>query len=613
MSNPYRTRLQLTPKTKVKVQNRQRLVIGGSVLAVALLFGLGVFMFGNFGASHNALAATSNNMGFENGTSDWTANAGTWVSDNTVYRSGTRSLKNSATTTASRDYNNNAEAIIPSSGTNYVTVIAWAKASNSYGRAKIGIYCTTTSTETTQSSYTTLNSTSWTQVAYTIAVSNSNIYYPVLYSRESSGTGNVYFDDISIYYSTSATSDVTDPTSPINFTVSVSGSSPSFTWTAGTDAESGIAGTLILRIGNVIEADVPVNEQTSYSTSSIIGPTSITSGGNTWSVVYNGTNTTSFTDPAVLATGAYTYLFYTRDKAGNFTSASTGNGAGRVIVYIGGATTKTVSASTSIDGLYIPSGNTLQITSAGNLTVRAGATITIDGTLQQTGQITNSGTITVSSTGTYDYNRNGGTGTGVPLPTCTWSSGSTCLISGITANVPSNIGQSFSNFTWNCTSHTGSLQLAGALTTINGNFTMSSTGTGDVKLSSSGSTLTVGGNYSQTGGTIAGSSSNNSTANMNITGNFSISNGTFQQIGNAGSNAGFFVSVGGNFSATAGSLYDSGNPNAKIEFDFNGTGIQTFTGGSYTASNDINFVVTNGATLSLGTQTVIGGDFTVSS
>lgn len=275
---------------------------------------------------------------------------------------------------------------------------------------------------------------------------------------ESSGTGNIYIDDVTIYTSTSSTSDVTDPTAPTAFSASVSGSSPTLNWTAGSDAASGINGALILRASGVTTTDVPVNDQTNYSASSSqVGPTSITSGGTTWSVVYNGTNTNTFSDASTLSTGAYTYLVYTKDKAGNFTTSSTGVSSGRTHVFIGGSTTSTISTTVSIDGLYIPSGNTLQITSAGSLTIRTGSSLTINGIFEQIGQVTNSGTIIIGSTGTYKYNRNGGAGAGVPLPTCTWQTGSTCIISGITANVPSNIGQSFSNFTWNCASQTASL------------------------------------------------------------------------------------------------------------------------------------------------------------
>ena len=229
------------------------------MLAVALLFGIGVFMYGNFGNSHEAFASTSNNMGFENGTSDWTSSAGSWSSDNTTSRSGTSSLKNAATTTAARNYNNNANANTPASGTNYITVIAWAKGNNANGRVKLGAYNASNSTESTQASYTTINSSSWTQVTYTVVATNNKIYYPVVYGMESSGTGNIYFDDITIYTSTSSTSDVTDPAAPTTFSASVSGSSPTLNWTAGSDAASGINGALVLRASGIITTDVPVN------------------------------------------------------------------------------------------------------------------------------------------------------------------------------------------------------------------------------------------------------------------------------------------------------------------------------------------------------------------
>ncbi|GDX53075.1 hypothetical protein LBMAG27_21220 [Bacteroidota bacterium] len=142
---------------------------------------------------------------------------------------------------------------------------------------------------------------------------------------------------------------------------------------------------------------------------------------------------------------------------------------------------------------------------------------------------------------------------------------------------------------------------------------MTSTGSGDVKLSSGGSTLTIGGNYSQSGGTLSGSSSNNSSAYLNITGNFNLSGGILEQLGNAGSNAGFFVNLSGNFSHTGGTLTDLGNPNTKVDFTFNNSGAQTFTASGNTVTGNINYTVNSGSILDLGTNIVKGNNFTVNS
>ncbi|MEI7801747.1 MAG: T9SS type A sorting domain-containing protein [Bacteroidota bacterium] len=599
---------------KTTVSFKQRLIIGGTLTAIALLFGIGTFIYLNTGTSENAKAAIGANMGFENGTTEWTSSAGTWSSDATTPRSGTKSLKNAATTTAARIYNSNSTITTASSGTNYITVIVWAKSSSSNGRVKLGIYNSSTSSESTQASYTTLNTSTFTQITYTIAATNSKTYYPVIYNLSNSGSISIYNDDVMIYTSASSTSDVTEPTAVSAVSATVTGSSVTLNWTAGTDAGSGLDGALILRTQYFWEPDVTVFDQTTYSTSSsIVGPTTVTGGGTTWSVVYNGTNTNTFTDPASLASGVYTYLIFMRDKAGNFTTSNTGTGASRMYVFVGSGTTESINSATDIDGLYIPSGNTFQLLSGADLTINTGAVITINGTLEQTGKITNNGSVTVSGSGIYKYTRNGSATAGTGLPTCTWSSGSTCEIVGLTNTILTGLGQSFSNFKWNCNSQTTSFQLSGVLTTVNGDFIMTNTGSGAIKLSSTGSTLTVGGNYVQTGGIIAGSSGNNNSAYIDIAGNFSISGGTIEQLGNAGNGQGFFINIAGDCTFSGGTMTDVGNPQTNVTFIFDKTGTQIFANSGGTFTGNINYKVTSGSTLSMGTNIAQGNDFTVNS
>src|SRR5438045_1736253 len=78
------------------------------------------------------------------------------------------------------------------------------------------------------------------------------------------------------------------------------------------------------------------------------------------------------------------------------------------------------------------------------------------------------------------------------IPTATWDPNSTCEIIGYTTGgPPTGLGQSFGNFTWNATNQgTTNINLAGTLTTVNGNFTVLSTGTtGSLRLESSAVTL----------------------------------------------------------------------------------------------------------------------------
>ncbi len=66
MSVQNENRLQFVTKTAVKTQTKTRLIIGGSMLAVALLFGISVFMFGNFGNNTESLAAANQKNGSKN-------------------------------------------------------------------------------------------------------------------------------------------------------------------------------------------------------------------------------------------------------------------------------------------------------------------------------------------------------------------------------------------------------------------------------------------------------------------------------------------------------------------------------------------------------------------
>jgi len=66
MSGQNENRLQFVTKTAIKTHTKTRLIIGGSMLAVALLFGISVFMFGNFGNNTESLAAENQKKGQQN-------------------------------------------------------------------------------------------------------------------------------------------------------------------------------------------------------------------------------------------------------------------------------------------------------------------------------------------------------------------------------------------------------------------------------------------------------------------------------------------------------------------------------------------------------------------
>ena len=125
-----------------------------------------------------------------------------------------------------------------------------------------------------------------------------------------------------------------------------------------------------------------------------------------------------------------------------------------------------VPSSTSTNGINIQSGDVIYATAAvtsANLTVN----------------------------GTYEHRYNAGT-----IPTATWTTGSTCLVTGNTTTTsPGGLGQTFYNFTWSCSGQpTGNTSMGSGVATINGNFSILNTGAGTLLYSASNAhTLTVNG------------------------------------------------------------------------------------------------------------------------
>ena len=255
------------------------------------------------------------------------------------------------------------------------------------------------------------------------------------------------------------------------------------------------------------------------------------------------------------------------------------------------------------------------VQSGAALVIKAGVTLTLShgtsgtdvlilGTFTNNGTLSQGGTVTasVSSGGMYIHNTNNSANL-----KATWDPNSTCQFTGVTTALPANLAQTFGHFAWNCASQTAILSIAGVLTTIAGNFRITSTGTGELDLAATQSqTTTVGGNYTQTGGTF-GLSTGNGTPTLSIAGNDTITGGTLRMKGpaTAGNYSGVStMNVGGNFYFTAGTISrKSTNTGGKGLIVFNGTGVQTYTSGGTIATTDsIGFTVNSGATLYTGTR-----------
>ena len=187
--------------------------------------------------------------------------------------------------------------------------------------------------------------------------------------------------------------------------------------------------------------------------------------------------------------------------------------------------TVTVAANVTTDETTVNSGGTLSISSTYTLTVAngSGTDLTIDGTLTNAGTVTTTGTVTVA--GTYNHTRDGGV-----IPTATWSSGSTCNVTGITSTACTGLNQNFHHVIWNCTSQATDVNM-NVSPTWSGNFTISSTGSGSNVFAVSGgsvgavtSTLYVVGNVSINGGILVLSNSGTAGGSLDVGGNMTVSN-----------------------------------------------------------------------------------------
>jgi autotransporter-associated beta strand protein len=195
----------------------------------------------------------------------------------------------------------------------------------------------------------------------------------------------------------------------------------------------------------------------------------------------------------------------------------------------------------------------------------------VNGTLSSEDDISilSGATISIGSGGVYQHNR---TDFYIEIPAATWDVNSTCEIVACSDVAPLGLGQSFGNFDWNYTSQTAKIDLNGDLTTVNGDFTVTGTGSGILQLAASGNkTLTVGGSSD----IKYGSSVDLGTNKIAGTGNFNLDAGTNLMIGSpagitaSGSTGNIQVSGTRAFSSNADYTYNG------ISSQFTGNGLPT--------------------------------------
>ena len=243
--------------------------------------------------------------------------------------------------------------------------------------------------------------------------------------------------------------------------------------------------------------------------------------------------------------------------------------------------TITLSNSLIIDEVTIETGAQLIIPSGDELTIYDNGSyetdFSVSGILNNQGTVTVEGGLAFNSGSTYIHATDGGS-----IPTADWNTTSTCLVTGIASTAPAGFGQSFGNFTWNCTSQSTDV-LINKDVEVKGDFTLSSTGSNSIFLASTVSrSLTILGNYLQTDG------------------NFKFNSTDYGPAA--------FMFVAGNMTTTSdeGSIVvDVTAPNGTITF--NGGSPQTLYFANSACALWTNFVVNSGSTLLLGSNLILAG------
>ncbi|MBL0310186.1 MAG: hypothetical protein IPP77_11065 [Bacteroidetes bacterium] len=292
----------------------------------------------------------------------------------------------------------------------------------------------------------------------------------------------------------------------------------------------------------------------------------------------NGGNTLTVTDgpltnvSAPLALSQWTgretttTLYYRTKQSGNWNNATTWQ-------------TSTINANPWIDavtspndsnslGIYIRNGHVVTVTSNvwadqisfdnvanSTLKINSGITFTLkDGTgndlsmvgdnsrLMVNGIFNNEG-IMVTNTVANTFFSAGSQyeqiykGAGAAVPLAAWDTTATCLITGLDAvslsmGAPGvntfGVGPGYGHIVVNNTAQTGNLTLGLGAATIKGNFTMQSSGSGELTLQNSTNTIIINGNLNIQNGTLGISGfSGTSASTLNLMGNFNQTGGVF--------------------------------------------------------------------------------------
>lgn len=309
--------------------------------------------------------------------------------------------------------------------------------------------------------------------------------------------------------------------------------------------------------------------------------------------ILSGTSTVTFTTNVVtnvLSLSAAVPLVYTTAGSilvGDLLTISLSNAAPFSISSGTFGIEPSTGGKVSVNSQLTLSGGTLDfdVTGTGGTTINTGASVTYSsGTFNSA----NAAAITWANGSNY-YHAVSGTAASA-IPVSTWSTGSTCNITGFSGGTVAPTGFTgvfFANMVWNCTAQAGNIDLdfAGLPVNILGAFTVTNTGASALRFSSASAVAVNAGSYTQTGGTLVlQASSGNST--LSVTNAFSHTGGTLIFAGSGGTASSATLAVKGNLTKGVSSTWSSTSTNtaSQMNIQFTGSSSQVVTiGGTWNA------------------------------
>lgn len=315
-----------------------------------------------------------------------------------------------------------------------------------------------------------------------------------------------------------------------------------------------------------------------------------------------------FTAFAVLAVLVVSLTCVFAQTTGDYRSNGTGGGNWSV-----GTTWQKYNGSSWIATGTPPTGaETTTILSTDSVYINVAVAVT--GTIVNQGILSGGSNLTIASGGTYQHDRDAGS-----IPLCTWSTGSTLLITGVTGTAPNNRNQSFYNMTFNTLGLLSNLSMSLDSVTIGGNVTVLNSSAArwylTTALAGDSGIVSIMGDVIVSGGSFSSNGTGNANTkfvinqygNINVTGgNFSVSRGS--QGSGTGSTRWYLHN--GNFSMSNAITQNSNPTNAWFVFDKAGT--QTLTLGTGNTLTALPIVVMGGTTLNMGLSQLSGsGLFTL--